>query len=70
MNKVFADQPEYLKDIKLFGDVLERTSRKGTGTPATQGEQKIIDVLRGMIFTPLSKEGRILLVVSKHTGQR
>ena len=59
MDKVFADQPEYLKDIKLFGNVLERTSRKGTGTPATQGSQSIIDVLRGVIFTPLSREGRM-----------
>ena len=58
MNKVFQDQPEYLKDLKLFGEALERVSRKATGTPLTEGPQSLIDILRGAIFTPLTREGR------------
>jgi len=58
MNKVFANNPQYLKDIKLFGKALERTTRKASGVPETPGPQGFIDIARGAIFTPLTREGR------------
>ena len=58
MSKVFADNPQYLKDIKLFGKALERTTRRASGVPETPGPQRFIDIARGAIFTPLTREGR------------
>lgn len=67
-DKVFANNPQYLKDLKTFEQALERTSREASGVPQRQVLQTFVDWLRGSVFGTFSKSGRIFSAAVRTFG--
>ena len=68
IKKIFANEPEYVKDLELFGKNLEIVSRKANLTTKTSFPQKIKDFVRGTAFGQFTKEGRLFQLFSRIYG--
>ena len=68
IKKIFANEPEYVKDLELFGKNLEIVSRKANLTTKTSFPQKIKDFVRGTAFGQFTKEGRLFQLFSRVYG--
>lgn len=68
IKKVFANEPDYIKDLELFGKNLEIISRKANLTTKTSFPQQIKDFVRGTAFGQFTKEGRLFQLFSRIYG--